>query len=306
MAPPAGPKRRRADHRTRQTALKHETFAWAATFYPDDPERVLALAGYKSSLAAYRRIIDSPRVKKRMQDLKERVLCDGWRQGAGAVIEEPTKDAVIKKLWEFATAPNPPAASQVTALNALAKHYGLSVGVEDEKAGAGNDEDRPPPLHKRIEANKFAAAVNSAESDVIDHRLDDGLRVVAQQQLQNCDVRSIEAGRLCQALQPPRREVRLGLRPRRALVPQGLLKDAPFAPGKLIVRIDVRSIQAGAKPPAGEGYALLVLHHPFSQRIRRPIAVTEPRSGIGEVGDDQMAFVIGCHGSLRVWGLERI
>ena len=144
------------------------------------------------------------------------------------------------------------------------------------------------------------------EHDVIDHRLDDGLRVIAQQQLQNCDVRSIEAGRLCQALQPPRREVRLGLRPRRALVPQGLLKDAPFAPGKLIVRIDVRSIQAGAKPPAGEGYALLVLHHPFSQRIRRPIAVTEPRSGIGEVGDDQMAFVIGCHGSLRVWGLERI
>ena len=165
MAPPAGPKRRRADHRTRQTALKHETFAWAATFYPDDPERVLALAGYKPSLAAYRRIIDSPRVKKRMQDLKERVLCDGWRQGAGAVIEEPTKDAVIKKLWEFATTPNPPAASQVTALNALARHYGLSVGVED---GAGSDYesgDRPLPLLKRIDAGKFElAGVNGAES----------------------------------------------------------------------------------------------------------------------------------------------
>ena len=45
----------------------------------------------------------------------------------------------------------------MTALNALAKHYGISVGVEDEKGGGGHDDDRPAPLHKRIEAGKFQA-----------------------------------------------------------------------------------------------------------------------------------------------------
>ena len=152
MAPVAKPKRKRADHRTRQAALKQESFAWAASLYPDDPERVMAIAGYKPSLAGFKKVLESPHVKRRMEDLKERVLRDGWRQTVEIVVEEPSKEAVIKKLWEFATAPNPPAASQVTALNALAKHYGISVGVED---GAGDDEDRPPPLHKRVDAGKF-------------------------------------------------------------------------------------------------------------------------------------------------------
>ena len=151
------PKRKRSDYRTRATALKHESFAWAATFYPGDVERVMSLAGYKPSLAAYKTVMESQHVIKRMQDLHERVLCDGWRQAADIVVEEPTKEAVIKKLWEFATAIAPPAASQVTALNSLAKHYGISVGVEDDKPGAHDDEDRPPPLHKRIEAGKFLA-----------------------------------------------------------------------------------------------------------------------------------------------------
>ena len=67
-------------------------------------------------------------------------------------------------MWEFATSAAPPAASQVTALNALAKHYGISVGVEDEKAVG--DEDRPAPLHKRIDAGKFdAPRPNGADSE---------------------------------------------------------------------------------------------------------------------------------------------
>ena len=103
MSFPTQPKRKRADHRTRQTALKHESFAWAATLYPDDPEKVMELAGYKPSLAGHKKVLESPHVKKRMQDLKERVLCDGWRQAAEIVVEEPTKEAVITKLWEFAT-----------------------------------------------------------------------------------------------------------------------------------------------------------------------------------------------------------
>ena len=166
----AKPKRKRADCRTRETALKHESFAWAATFYPGDVEKVMSLAGYKPSLAAYKKVMESQHIIKRMQDLRERVLCDGWRQAADIVTEEPTKEAVIKKLWEFATAIAPPAASQVTALNSLAKHYGISVGVEDDKPGAHQDDDRPPPLHKRIEAGKFlapptnGAPVNSAHA----------------------------------------------------------------------------------------------------------------------------------------------
>ena len=160
MSCPAKPNRKKSDYRTRHTALKHETFAWAATFYPDNPEKVLALAGYKPSLAAYKKVLGSLHVKKRMQDLRERVLCDDWRQAADIVVEEPTKEAVIRKLWEFATAVSPPAASQVTALNALARNYGISVGVE-EGAGGDDDDDRPPPLHKRIEAGKFQAALTN-------------------------------------------------------------------------------------------------------------------------------------------------
>ena len=159
MSYPEKPRRKKLDNRTRQTALKHETFAWAFSFYPDDPEKVMVLAGYKPSLAAFKKVLESPHVKKRMQDLRERVLCDGWRQAADIVVEEPTKEAVIMKLWEFATSVSPPAASQVTALNSLARHYGISVGVEDEKAG--DDDDRPPPLHKRIEAGKFQAALTN-------------------------------------------------------------------------------------------------------------------------------------------------
>ena len=159
------PKRKRSEHRTRQSAQQHESFAWAATFYPDDPEKVMILSGYSPSPSTYATVLASPYVKKRMQDLKELVLCDGWCQGNDGVIEEPTKEAVISKLWQFATAPNPPAASQVTALNALAKHYGISVGVEDEKVAADGD-DRPAPLHKRIDAGKFRVpAANGAESE---------------------------------------------------------------------------------------------------------------------------------------------
>ena len=117
----------------------------------------MSLAGYEPSRAGFKSVMESRHVKKRMQDLHERVLCDGWCQAADIVVEDPTKEDVIKKLWEFATAIIPPAASQVTALNALAKHYGISVGVEDEKGGGGDEDDRPPPLHKRIEAGKFQA-----------------------------------------------------------------------------------------------------------------------------------------------------
>ena len=49
----------------------------------------------------------------------------------------------------------------MTALNALAKNYGISVGIEDEQTGAGGggeDEERPLPLHKRIDAGKFQVA----------------------------------------------------------------------------------------------------------------------------------------------------
>ena len=155
MSFPTQPKRERADHRTRQTALKHESFAWAATLYPDDPEKVMELAGYKPSLAGHKKVLESPHVKKRMQDLKERVLCDGWRQAAEIVVEEPTKEAVITKLWEFATAPNPPAASQVTALNALAKHDGISVGVEEGGAA-------PPTT--RTALHRFTSALTPADS----------------------------------------------------------------------------------------------------------------------------------------------
>ena len=104
----------------------------------------MALAGYKPSLAAYKKVLGSVHVKKRMQDIAERVLCDGWRQAADIVVAEPTKEAVIMKLWEFATSVSPPAASQVTALNALARNYGISVGVE-EGAGGDDDDERPPP-----------------------------------------------------------------------------------------------------------------------------------------------------------------
>ena len=117
----------------------------------------MSLAGYKPSLAAFKKVMEAQHVKKRMQDLRERVLCDGWRQAADIVVGDPTKEDVIKKLWEFATSVSPPAAAQVTALNALAKHYGISVGVEDDKTGAFQDDDRPAPLHKRIEAGKFQA-----------------------------------------------------------------------------------------------------------------------------------------------------
>ena len=92
--------------------LKHESFAWAATFYPGDPEKVMSLAGYKPSLAGFKKVMESRHVKKRMQDLRERVLCDGWRQAADIVVEDPTKEDVIKKLWEFATSISPPAAAR--------------------------------------------------------------------------------------------------------------------------------------------------------------------------------------------------
>ena len=168
MSCPAKPTKKRTDSRSRQTLVQHESFAWAATFYPDDPEKVLFLAGYKPSPATLKNVLASKHVKKRKQDLKERVMCDEWRHAADTAIEEPTKDAVITKLWEFATSAAPPAASQVTAWNALAKHYGIGVGVEDEKA-VGDDEDRPAPLHKRIDAGKFdAPRPNGAESEPAD------------------------------------------------------------------------------------------------------------------------------------------
>ena len=46
----------------------------------------------------------------------------------------------------------------MTALNALAKHYGISIGIEDGAAGGHVDDDRPEPLQNLIDAGKFAPA----------------------------------------------------------------------------------------------------------------------------------------------------
>ena len=70
---------------------------------------------------------------------------------------------------------------------------------------------------------------------VVDHRLDDGLRLVAEDELEEVDVRPREARRPPEAAEPLRGPVRTRLPRGRVLLAQGRLERAPVAPGQPLV-----------------------------------------------------------------------
>ena len=117
--------------------------------------------------------------------------------------------------------------------------------------------------------------------DVVDHRLDDRLRLVAQQEIQDVGVGASEARRLPKAPETLRGPVVPCFLRRGALVPQGFLEASPLARGFPLCRSPLFGVQvrpARARPPAcaPERRAILSVGHPF-----RPAPTPPGHGGAG-------------------------
>ena len=177
-----------------------------------------------------------------------------------------------------------------------------------------------------------------ALENVVDHRLDDGLRLVAQHELQDGDVGSGKARRPSKTPEPPRRPIAShGLRGG-PLAPQGLFEAAPLLPGhpvravfkipevlggKEIIEVQTLAAEGRrerARPPpfpaerprrlltAPEHPAATIGGDPLDQLLRFLVTVGRARGKVREIADDQAVLTGGQHGSLRgrgVWVLER-
>ena len=144
-----------------------------------------------------------------------------------------------------------------------------------------------------------------AEEDIVDHRLDDRLRLITQQELQDGNIGSIETGRLREALEPPRHHVGPRLPRGRALVPQRLAEFAQLVRRYPVVGVDVRPLQAAKEAPARDLRVVIGVDQPIGQRRRRLVPVMKPLGGIGEIGEDEMSLVCARHGSLHFRVVKR-
>ena len=141
--------------------------------------------------------------------------------------------------------------------------------------------------------------------DVVDHRLDHRLGVVAKHELEDGDVGSSEARRPAEASESPRRPVESDVLRRLALVAQDFVQAAQALRGHPLVGVQLRPAPAEAPPRASESDSVLSLGHPLRERRGLMVAVVQNRGGVDEVDGEQTSFVGGQHGSLRNCGAER-
>ena len=130
--------------------------------------------------------------------------------------------------------------------------------------------------------------------DVVDHRLDDRLRLIAQQKLQNADVGSTEADGLRKAAQVPAGPVASRLR-HRAFILQSLLQAAQIARGHPFVGVGFRTATARSGPRVCEFGAALSSGNPLGQRRCLFVPMVKARRRIREIHGKQVSFVRGQH-----------
>lgn len=111
-------------------------------------DKALTLAGYdprKLDGFFRKQQRGAKHVKRRLDELRKAGIGPGLLEVQP--LEEPTRDAVLKALWEMANSDSPPPAAQVSALNHLAGHF--------SKLAEAGGEGRPDPLHLRVRAGAF-------------------------------------------------------------------------------------------------------------------------------------------------------
>ena len=118
--------------------------------------------------------------------------------------------------------------------------------------------------------------------DVVDHRLDRRLGVVAQQEFQDADVDRRETGRLSQEPDPLRGPIELCTLHGCALVAQHLPHMTHLARGDFLVRLDVRPGQPFEQILAPVGRAVVAVGRPFGQARRFRVAVMKPFCCVGD------------------------
>ena len=126
---------------------------------------------------------------------------------------------------------------------------------------------------------------------VVDHRLDDGLRLVAEGKLEEVAVRAREAHRLREAAEPLRGPIRTRLPRDRVLLAQGFLKRAPFAPGHPLVATTLPGAGGRWPFPPPERHPVLAVGDPFGEVRRLPVPVVKGGGGVREVEGDQALLV---------------
>ena len=141
--------------------------------------------------------------------------------------------------------------------------------------------------------------------NVVDHRLEDRVRLVAQQQFEDVQIRPIETCRLSEPPEPqggpvaPRRLVR-------TLVPQGFF-EAPqlLCRDFLFIEIRIPMPPAMAPPLGAEGNAVVPIGDPVDQFPGLRIPMVQARSDVRQIRGEQIVFVGVQHGSLQFEAMER-
>ena len=141
--------------------------------------------------------------------------------------------------------------------------------------------------------------------DVIDHRLDDRLGLVAEQELQNGEVGSGKVRCRREGSEPLRGAVESRLLRRSTFTPQGFCESAQLFCGHPLLGVQLRAVQTGPLPPATARDPVLPVRDPFGERRSLPVSVVKARSGMRKVAGEQVSFVGRQHDSLRIWSVER-
>ena len=144
-----------------------------------------------------------------------------------------------------------------------------------------------------------------AQEDVVDDRLDNRLRVVSQQKLQDAEVRSGETHRPAQPSEPLCGPVVPDRPHRRVFATQSPFKAPKLARRRRDFSVLIQPAVARPPPVARERTRGLPFGDPGRQLHRLTIAVVKARGGVGEIEGEQASFVGGQHGSLRIGAPER-
>ena len=111
--------------------------------------------------------------------------------------------------------------------------------------------------------------------DVIHHRLDDRLGLVAEQQFQDSDVGSGKVRCRREGSEPLRSAVESRLRRRRTFVPQGFCESAQLFRRHPLLGVQLHAAQTGPLAPAAARNPILPVRNPFGERRSLPVPVVK-------------------------------
>ena len=164
--------------------------------------------------------------------------------------------------------------------------------------------DRDSKEHGQRRTFEVDVPAGAAE-DVINHRLDARMDLVAEQEFQDGDVGSRKVRCLREGSKPLRGAVESRRLRRCVFFVQDFRESAQLFLGHSLIGAQLHAAQVGPPSPRIARDPILPIGDPFGERGSLPVAVVKAGSGVGEVAGKQVSFVGSQHCSLRIRYVDR-